>query len=52
MKHFISNIICMLLLPAALCTCTDNLDIRQSYGYKIETLPLPKSLEKGETVAL
>jgi hypothetical protein len=52
MKHFISNIICMLLLPTAVCACTDDLEIRQSYEYKIETLPLPKSLERGETVAL
>jgi hypothetical protein len=42
----------MLLFTAAFCTCTDGLDIRQSYEYKIETLPLPKSLEKGEMVAL
>jgi hypothetical protein len=52
MKHFISNIIPALLLLAAACACTDGLDIRQSYEYSIETLPLPKSLEKGETVAL
>ncbi|MDR1097092.1 MAG: DUF3872 domain-containing protein [Tannerella sp.] len=52
MKHFISNIIGMSLLLAAFCACTDDLDVRQSYGYKIETLPLPKALEKGETVAL
>jgi hypothetical protein len=42
----------MLLFTAAFCACTDVLDIRQSYEYKIETLPLPKSLERGETVAL
>ncbi|MDR1097188.1 MAG: TraQ conjugal transfer family protein [Tannerella sp.] len=52
MKHFISNIISMLLLLTAVCACTDDLDIRQSYEYKIETLPLPKSLEKGESVAM
>jgi hypothetical protein len=42
----------MLLFSAAFCACTDDLDILQSYEYEIEILPLPKSLEKGETVAL
>jgi hypothetical protein len=42
----------MLLFSAAFCACTDDLDILRSYEYGIETLPLPKSLEKGETVAL
>lgn len=32
--------------------CNDDLDVRQAYGYSVETLPLPKSLEKGELVAL
>jgi hypothetical protein len=53
MKYFISksNIIYVLLL-AMFCACTDDLDISQSYEYGIETLPLPKSIEKGKTVAL
>jgi hypothetical protein len=34
------------------CACTDDLDISQSYEYGIETLPLPKSIEKGKAVAL
>ena len=32
--------------------CNDDLDVRQAYKYSVETLPLPKSLEKGESVAL
>jgi hypothetical protein len=34
------------------CACNDTLDIVQSYGYHIETLPLPKSLKKGASVDL
>lgn len=33
-------------------SCNDDLDIRQDYGYAIETLPLPKSLKKGEAADL
>ncbi|OAV75521.1 hypothetical protein Barb7_00860 [Bacteroidales bacterium Barb7] len=52
MKRFASYILYTLLLSAIACACSDNLDIHQSYGYSVETLPLPKSLKNGETVAL
>ncbi|OAV73975.1 hypothetical protein Barb7_02608 [Bacteroidales bacterium Barb7] len=52
MKRFASYILYTLLLSAIACACSDDLDIRQSYGYSVETLPLPKSLKNGETVAL
>jgi hypothetical protein len=42
----------MLLLSAMLCACNDGLDVRQDYGYCVETLPLPKKLKKGQSVAL
>jgi hypothetical protein len=32
--------------------CNDSLDIVQDYGFRIETLPLPKKLKQGETVDL
>jgi hypothetical protein len=32
--------------------CSDSLDIVQDYGYRVETLPLPKKLKPGETVDL
>ena len=51
MKNLIPYTFCVVLL-FALCGCSDSLDIKQSYAYKVETLPLPKSLAKGETVFL
>jgi hypothetical protein len=41
-----------MLIACIVCACNDRLDIVQDYGYSVETLPLPKSLKKGETVAL
>lgn len=42
--------------PAAIMllvlACNDNLDIIQDYGYRAETLPLPKKIKRGETVDL
>jgi hypothetical protein len=32
--------------------CNDSLDIVQDYGYRIETLPLPKKIKQDETVVL
>jgi len=52
MKRFASFILYTLLLSVVVCACNDDLDIKQDYGYSIETLPLPKSLKQGQTVAL
>ncbi len=55
MKKFASYSLYTLLLAAVACACSgcsDDLDIRRDYPYSVETLPLPKSLKKGETVAL
>jgi len=52
MKRFASYILYTLLLSVVVCACNDDLDIKQDYGYSIETLPLPKSLKQGQTVAL
>ncbi|MPL89534.1 hypothetical protein SDC9_35570 [bioreactor metagenome] len=52
MKRFASTILYTLLLSAIVCACSDDLDIKQDYRFSVETLPLPKSLQKGETVAL
>jgi hypothetical protein len=51
MKRFASYILHALLLPVVVCGCNDDLDIKQDYRYSIETLPLPKSLKQGQTVA-
>lgn len=55
MKKFASYFLYTLLLTTVACacfSCSDDLDIRRDYPFSVETLPLPKSLKKGETVAL
>jgi hypothetical protein len=52
MRKCFSYILFTLLLAAIACACSDDIDIRRDYGYTVETLPLPKSLEPGETVDL
>ena len=38
-----------LLLVSA---CNDNVDIQQSYPFRIETMPVPKKLKVGETAEI
>ncbi|GHT03734.1 conjugal transfer protein [Bacteroidia bacterium] len=56
MKRFVKNMLYTLLLGAIVCvsfSCShDDLDILTNYGYSVETLPLPKKLKQGESVAL
>jgi hypothetical protein len=52
MKKTLSYFLHAMLVACIVCACGDRLDIIQDYEYGIETLPLPKSLERGETVAL
>jgi hypothetical protein len=52
MKRFGSYFLYTLLLAAIVCACNDDLNIIQNYGYRVETLPLPKSLKQSETVDL
>jgi hypothetical protein len=52
MKKTLSYFLYTMLIACIVCACSYRLDIVQDYGYRIETLPLPKSLERGETVAL
>lgn len=52
MKKTLSYFLYTVLIACIVCACSDRLDIVQDYGYRVETLPLPKSLERGETVAL
>lgn len=35
-----------------LSSCEDGLDIRQSYPFTVETMPVPKELVKGETAEI
>jgi hypothetical protein len=52
MKRLASYILYTLLLSAIVYACSDTPDVVQDYGYRVETLPLPKKLEKGKTVEL
>lgn len=35
-----------------LTSCSDELDVQQSYPFKVETMPVPKRIVKGETVEI
>lgn len=52
MKRIASYIIYTILLACIACACSDNLDIRQSYEFKITYLPVPKRLKVGETAEI
>jgi hypothetical protein len=52
MKKTLSYFLYMMLIAGIVCACNDNLDIVQDYGYRVETLPLPKRIRQSETVAL
>lgn len=42
-------VVAALLLVSA---CNDNVDIQQSYPFRIETMPVPKKLKVGETAEI
>jgi hypothetical protein len=52
MKKILSYFLYTMLIACIVCACSDRLDIVQDYGYRVETLPLPKKLVQGETVNL
>jgi len=52
MKKCASYIIFTLLLAAIACACSDDIDIRQSYEFKVTHLPVPKKLKLGETAEI
>jgi len=52
MRKFASYIIFTLLLAAIACACSDDIDIRQSYEFKVTHLPVPKKIKKGETIEI
>ena len=47
MKKTLSYFLYMMLIACIVCACNDNLDIVQDYGYRVETLPLPKRIKQG-----
>ena len=40
---------CMGLLSALMVSCDSELEVQQSYPFSVETMPVPKELEKNET---
>lgn len=52
MKRFASYFIYAILIACIACACSDNIDIRQGYEFKVTHLPVPKKLKKGETVEI
>jgi hypothetical protein len=52
MKKTLSYFLYTMLIACIVCACNDSLDIVQDYGYRVKTLPLPKKIKQGETVAL
>lgn len=52
MKKCASYIIYTLLLAAIACACSDDIDIKQDYEFKVTHLPVPKKLKAGETAEI
>lgn len=52
MIKFASYLIYTLLLAAIACACSDDLDLKQSYEFKVTHLPVPKKLKVGETAEI
>lgn len=51
-KKFSSYLIYTLLLATIACACSDDLDIKQSYEFKVTHLPVPKKLKVNETAEI
>ena len=52
MKRFASYFIYAILIACIACACSDNIDIKQGYEFKVTHLPVPKRLKKGETAEI
>jgi hypothetical protein len=52
MKRALALMMWLAAIMLLTLACNDSLDIVQDYGYRIETLPLPKTLKQGETADL
>jgi uncharacterized protein (DUF58 family) len=42
----------MLAVAVVMCACNDTLDIRSDYGFTVESLPVQKSIARGETAEI
>ncbi len=52
MKKCASYILYTLLLAAIACACSDDIDIKQDYEFKVTYLPVPKKLKPGQTAEI
>ena len=55
MRNVIYKMLVGCYMAAALClicSCSDNVDIQQSYPFTVETMPVPKKLKVGETIEI
>jgi len=52
MKKCASYIIYTLLLAAIACACSDDIDIKQDYEFRVTHLPVPKKLQYGQTAEI
>lgn len=48
MRKIASYIIYTILIACIACACSDDIDIRQDYEFKVTHLPVPKKLKVGE----
>ena len=47
-----ATVLFMGLMGCFLASCDDELDIRQSYPFTVETMPVPNKVTKGQTVEI
>ena len=52
MRRIASYIIYTILIACIACACSDDIDIRQGYEFKVTHLPVPKKLKVGETTEI
>lgn len=52
MRKFASYLIYTLLLAAIACACSDDIDVKQDYEFKVTHLPVPKKLKNGQTAEI
>lgn len=52
MRKIASYIIYTILIACIACACSDDIDIKQSYEFKVTNLPVPKKLKVGETAEI
>jgi hypothetical protein len=52
MKNFASYLIYTILIACIACACSSDLDLKQSYEFKVTHLPVPKKLKVGETAEI